>query len=115
MKNIINKIIEGLKEVLEENDLEVKDKILFEQAIKIYISKPILKEQSFSKEKPIENLPKMASEKQINFLKALLGEKEFKKININTLTSGEAFNLIKGIKEKEKEPEEEIEEEEIYL
>ena len=66
MEEELSKIIEELKEVLEENDMEVSDKIIFEQAIKIYISK----EKSFKKEKAVENLPKMASEKQINFLKS---------------------------------------------
>lgn len=74
----IEYIIEKLKEIRHNSDLEVSDEVLFEQAIDIYLSNKISKDKkenikSINESKGFKSFNKVISnsptEKQIDFLK----------------------------------------------
>jgi len=102
----LSEIIEALKNIRGETKTKVSDEILFEQAVKIYISDKIGKQQSerfnmqgnkLSILPPSKNTkPSPATQKQIYFLKT-----QGIKIQPN-LTKQEAQEMIKEIKDGER-------------
>lgn len=73
----MDKIINNLKEIIKLTNLKVDDKTIFEQAVKMYLSKKInesKKENIIEMKKPLPNPLKMLglerpTDKQIAFLK----------------------------------------------
>ena len=91
--NDLKEIIEALKQTRTETKTKVEDSILWESAIKIYISQEIGKQRKSetmqgTRPKPFSPASNLATKKQINFLK-----KEGVKIKEN-LTKQEAKTMI---------------------
>lgn len=90
-----NQIFKELKDYCEKEDLEIYDKDLLHETVKLYLAETDLKKEvkkEVSEEKP---KGKPATDKQINFLKKLGYKGQTK-----GLTSFEANQLIKEYKNK---------------
>ena len=91
MENNLDSIIEGLKHTTDLTRLNIDDNVLFEKAVKIFISNNISNQKNIkNEEEPKQENKDYPTEKQIEFLAK-------NKINAELMTRKEATKKIQEI------------------